>query len=127
MAFELSGKLIEIFNTIQVKDNFRKREFVVEKKETVGGTEYSDPVKFQLINDRCDIIDSFNLNDQVKVSFNIRGNRWERDGNVNYFINLAAWKIEKESAEFKEGKDVPFPDESDLPAEADSPEDDLPF
>lgn len=127
MAFELSGKLIEVFNIIQVKDNFKKREFVVEKKETVGGTEFTDPIKFQLINDRCDIIDAYSLNDQVKVSFNIRGNRWERDGKVNYFTNLAAWRIEKESSEFNAGIDAPFPDESNLPTDPEGPEDDLPF
>ena len=35
------------------------------------------------------IDDSF-LNANVKVYFNIKGNKWERDGNVKYFTNLDA-------------------------------------
>lgn len=128
MAFELSGKLIEIFDAQQVSDNFRKREFVIEKKETIGNNEFTDHIKFQLTQDRCNLIDAFNINDQVKISFNIRGNRWERDGKVNYFTNLAAWRIENESVQNEPTiDDTPFPDESDLPADTDSPDDDLPF
>ena len=128
MAFELSGKLIEIFDAQQVSDNFRKREFVIEKKETIGNNEFTDHIKFQLTQDRCNLIDAFNINDQVKISFNIRGNRWERDEKVNYFTNLAAWRIENESVQNEPTiDDTPFPDEGDLPADTDSPDDDLPF
>ena len=128
MAFELNGKLIEIFDAQQVSDNFRKREFVIEKKETVGNNEFTDHIKFQLTQDRCNLIDAFNINDHVKISFNIRGNRWERDGKVNYFTNLAAWRIENESVQNEPIiDDTPFPDESDLPTDTDSPDDDLPF
>ncbi len=128
MAFELSGKIIEIFDAQQVSDNFRKREFVIEKKETIGNNEFTDHIKFQLTQDRCNLIDAFNINDQVKIRFNIRGNRWERDGKVNYFTILAAWRIENESVQNEPTiDDTPFPDESDLPADTDSPDDDLPF
>ena len=30
----------------------------------------------------------------MKVSFNIKGNKWERDGKVNYITNLDAWRME---------------------------------
>ncbi|MEA1897400.1 MAG: DUF3127 domain-containing protein, partial [Bacteroidota bacterium] len=90
MSFEISGKLIEKFDAIQVSDKFRKREFVVEKTETAGNTEFSNYIKFQLTQDRCDLIESFHTNDEIKISFNIKGNRWERDGKVSYFTNLDA-------------------------------------
>ena len=32
MAFEISGKVIDIMPVNQVSDKFRKREFVIEKK-----------------------------------------------------------------------------------------------
>jgi len=47
------------------------------------------------VQDKCDIIDNSYLNTEVKVFFNIKGNRWEKEGKVNYFTNLDAWKIEK--------------------------------
>lgn len=95
MAFEILGKVIDIAPVNQVSEKFRKREFVIEKKENAGTGTFVDYVKFQLVQDRCDLINESYMNEDVKVSFNIRGNRWERDGKVNYFTNLEAWRIER--------------------------------
>ena len=128
MSFELSGKLVEKFDVIQVNDKFRKREFVVEKVENTGSTEFVEHIKFQLTQDRCDLIEAFHTNDMIKISFNIRGNRWERDGKVSYFTNLNAWRIEKDTDQTN-GSDgeTPFPSESDIPEEDVNGADDLPF
>ena len=75
MSFEISGKIIEKYNTVQVNDRFKKREFVIEKTESNGGMEFTDHIKFQLTQDRCNLIDSVEINDEVKVNFNIRGNK----------------------------------------------------
>lgn len=99
MAFEITGRIIEILPVNQVSDKFRKREFVIEKKETGGGAIFVDYIKFQLIQDKCELINESFLNEEVKVWFNLRGNKWERDGRVNYFTNLDAWKIERISDE----------------------------
>ena len=53
MSFELAGKLIEKFDVNQVSDTFRKRDFVIEKTENQGGKEFTDHIKFQLTQDRC--------------------------------------------------------------------------
>jgi hypothetical protein len=96
MNFSLSGKLIEKFDTQQVSDTFRKREFVVETNEQNAGREFTEQIKFQLLQDKCDLIDNFNIDDNIKITFNIRGRKWEKDGRVNYFTNLDAWRIEPE-------------------------------
>ncbi|MBG0860654.1 MAG: DUF3127 domain-containing protein, partial [Bacteroidales bacterium] len=36
MSFEITGKIIDISPVNQVSDKFRKREFVIEKKEAGG-------------------------------------------------------------------------------------------
>ena len=95
MSFELAGILIEKFDIQQVSDAFRKREFVIEKTENQGGKEFTDHIKFQLTQDRCSLIDAINIQDEIRVSFNVRGRRWVKDGNVSYFTNLEAWRIEK--------------------------------
>ena len=95
MSFELAGKLIEKFDVQEISDTFRKREFIVEKTENQGGMEFTDQIKFQLTQDRCSIIDNINIQDEIRVNFNIRGRRWVKDGNVSYFTNLEAWRIEK--------------------------------
>ncbi|MCX6329474.1 MAG: DUF3127 domain-containing protein [Bacteroidia bacterium] len=98
MAFEITGKIIDILPVNQVSDKFRKREFIVEKKESGGAAVFVDYIKFQLIQDKCDLINESFLNEEVKIWFNLKGNKWERDGKINYFTNLDAWKIEKISS-----------------------------
>ncbi|MFW6223101.1 MAG: DUF3127 domain-containing protein, partial [Bacteroidota bacterium] len=95
MSYELQGKLIEKFDTNQVSDKFKKREFVLEKREETGGREFIDTIKFQLTQDRCDLIDPYKPGEELNIHFNIKGNRWEREGRVNYFTNLDVWRVER--------------------------------
>jgi hypothetical protein len=99
MAFEVTGKIIDVSPVNQVSDKFKKREFVIEKKETGGSAVFIDYIKFQLIQDKCDLINESFMNEDVKIWFNLRGNKWEREGKINYFTNLDAWKIEKVSGQ----------------------------
>ena len=59
---------------------------------------YTNYASFQLVNNSCAVIDNFQEGDMLKVSFNIRGNRWERDGQVKYITNLNAWRVERAAA-----------------------------
>jgi hypothetical protein len=102
MAFEIIGKVIDISPVIQVSDKFRKREFVIEKKEAGGAAVFIDYIKFQLVQDKCDLINESFLHEEVKIWFNLKGNKWERDGKVNYFTNLDVWKLEKTSSPGRE-------------------------
>src|SRR5512138_3354097 len=95
MAFEITGKVIDIAPVNQVSEKFRKREFVIERKETGGSAVFIDYIKFQLVQDKCDLINESFMNEEIRVSFNIKGNKWERDGKVNYFTNLDAWKVDR--------------------------------
>jgi hypothetical protein len=136
MSFEINGRLAEKFETQKVSDRFQKREFVLEIKSTgTTGYEFVDFIKFQSTQDKCSLLDQVNIDDTVKVSFNLRGRKWEKDGQVSYFTNLEAWRIEKLSNESgepasetpvvnSEPSDAPFPSN---PPENDSGFDDLPF
>jgi len=128
MSFEISGKLIEKYSTIQVSDRFKKREFVIESNASNGGMEFKDFIKFQLTQDRCNLVDNMNVNDEIKVSFNIRGNKWEKDGKINYFTNLDAWRIDKVQQQNQNSNhdEIPAPSINDMPFESSEP-DDLPF
>jgi hypothetical protein len=94
MSLEVTGKLLVKYDAQQVNDRFKKREFVLELAEEINGNVYTNYAKMQLVQQKCDILDRFNEGDNVKVSFNIKGNRWERDGKVNFITNLDAWRIE---------------------------------
>lgn len=126
MSFEITGRIVEIMPVNQVSDKFRKREFVIEKKETGGSAVFIDYIKFQLVQDKCDIINESFLNEEVKISFNLKGNRWERDGRVNYFTNLDAWKIEKASGPVRNEMPASGQPLEDSPPEIDELSD-LPF
>lgn len=126
MAFEITGKVIDVQPVNQVSDKFKKREFVIEKKETGGTAVFVDYIKFQLVQDKCDLINESFLGEEIKIWFNLKGNKWERDGKVNYFTNLDAWKIEKTSGQAREQftPSAGLPD--DMPPEPDDLSD-LPF
>lgn len=125
MSFEISGKIVDIMPVNQVSDKFKKREFVIEKKETGGSSVFIDYIKFQLLQDKCDLINESFLNEEVKVSFNLKGNRWEKDGRVNYFTNLDAWKIERISENGMNQNIPPHSTFDDIPQEDELS--DLPF
>ena len=95
MSYELSGKLIAKYDTVQRTETFKTREFVVEKSEDINGRTITNYIKFQSVQDRTNIIDKLNIGDQVKVSFNIKGSKWEKNGTTNYITNLDAWRIEQ--------------------------------
>lgn len=98
MSLEVTGKLLVKYDTQQVNERFKKREFVMELAEEINGNTYTNYAKMQLVQNKCEILDRFNEGDAIKVNFNIKGNRWERDGKVNYITNLDAWRIEAAGA-----------------------------
>src|SRR5437764_11943043 len=95
MSYELTGKLFEKFDPIQRTETFRIREFVIEKSEDINGKIITNYIKFQCVQDRVNIVDRVNAGDEIKVYFNIKGSRWEKDGRVAYFSNLDAWRIQQ--------------------------------
>ena len=95
MSYELTGKLVAKFDTVQRTETFKTREFAVEKTDDIGGRIVTNYVKFQSVQDKTSIIDKVNIGDEIKVHFNIKGSKWEKDGKVNYITNLDAWRVEQ--------------------------------
>ena len=124
MSFELTGKLAVKYPTQQIKDTFKKREFVLETTEDVNGNIYTNFAKMQLVQNKCDYLDGFNEGDVVKVNFNIKGNKWERDGKVNYITNLDVWRIEKaEEGQVSGGSYTPQNENQPSPSGSNAPSD----
>lgn len=95
MSFEITGKLVAKSDTVQRSQTFKTREFVIEKTDDIGGRIISNYIKFQCVQDRTSMPDRFNIGDEVKVSFNIKGTKWVKDGKENYITNLDAWRMEQ--------------------------------
>ena len=90
MSFDVQGKLHEIFDEQQVSDKFRKREFVLE----IPDGSYTQFIKFQLTQDKCNVLDQFKVGEEVKVNFNLSGKPFTKNGTTMYFTNLQAWRVE---------------------------------
>ncbi len=94
-SYEAVGNLIVVMDTQQVKDTFRKREFVLE----IQDGNYPQQIKFQVTQDRCALLDNYKVGDEIKVLFNLRGRPFQnREGQTVYFTNLEAWRIERAGA-----------------------------
>jgi hypothetical protein len=126
MSYEAQGRLTAVFDTVQRSEKFRTREFVIEVTEEVRDRTITNYVKFQLVQDRTAILDRFRVGDTVKVQFNLRGSRWERNGQVNYITNLDAWRIESVLSQPQTGADN-MPAFGPDPAPSTDTPDDLPF
>lgn len=124
----ITAKIIEIFETTKVTDTFKKREFVVEYSEN---PQYPEFVKFEFIQDKCDLLDKYNVGDDVDISFNLKGRKWtDPQGTVKYFNTLQAWRLEVKSASAPASEGAiaqPPMEEPEWLADKGEGENDLPF
>ena len=89
MAYEATGTLIVDMGIQQVSEKFRKREFVLE----IQDGQYPQQVKFQLTQDKSDLLNNFTIGTDLTVTFDLRGRGYDKNGQMLYFTNLEAWKI----------------------------------
>lgn len=86
-----TGRLKVILPLNIVSPTFKKIEFVVVTDE-----QYPQPIKFELTQDRVNLLGGFMPGDEVKLWFNIRGKEWiDPTGKVCYFTSFVAWRIQK--------------------------------
>jgi single-stranded DNA-binding protein len=124
---EVTGKIKVINAEQQVSASFKKRELVVATEE-----QYPQFISINFVQDKCDLLNNYNVGDAVKVSINLRGREWVNpQGETKYFNDIQGWRVEKLQAEALSAAPMaPMP-----PAEAFAPatnfneeeHDDLPF
>lgn len=83
--YETTGKIKVIFDTQTFASGFAKREFVV----TTAADKYPQDLKFEVVKDKCALLDGFRPDQPVTVNFDVRGNEY----NGKYYVSLSAWKI----------------------------------
>lgn len=114
--YETTGKIKLIQDTQSFASGFTKREFVV----TTQDSKFPQDLKFEVVKDKCPLLDGFKAGQEVKVAFDIRGNEY----NGKYYVNLSCWKIQAAGGECAaEGGEPAFDEfrnESDF-------DDDVPF
>ena len=92
---EVTGKIKVINAEQQVSASFRKRELVVATEE-----QYPQFISINFVQDKCDLLNNYNVGEAVKVSINLRGREWVNpQGETKYFNSIQGWRIEKVQAE----------------------------
>jgi len=126
---EVQGKVKMVGETQTFGSNgFRKREIVVTTEE-----QYPQHIMVEFIQDKCDLLNNFQVGQDVKISINLRGREWVNpQGETKYFNSIQGWRIESlQAAAPATGGSIP----PTAPAEAFEPatnlteedHDDLPF
>lgn len=127
-SFELNGTLKVLEDLQTFASGFTKREFVIE----VPDGKYPQMVKFETVRDKIDQLNTLSIGDELKVTFDVRGNEYKG----RYYVNLNAWKIESSGGGNGGGGGAPGEAPSDPPpssfdssfdSEPDPSDDDIPF
>ncbi len=123
---EVSGKIKWLDETKTYGSNgFRKREVVVTTEE-----QYPQHILVEFIQDRCDLLDAYNVGQAVKIGINLKGREWVNpQGETKYFNSIQGWRIEGVSAEAPAEANPTAPIDSFEPPEetTETTEEDLPF
>src|SRR5690606_1180311 len=126
---EIQGKIKLIDETKTYGNNgFRKREVVITTEE-----QYPQTIMIEFRQDKTDVLNKFQVVQDVKISINIRGREWVNpQGEVKYFNSLNGWRIESlaPSQNYSGQEMPPMPPLSSFESTNDLNEDehdDLPF
>ena len=89
---EVVGKIKVLGETQTFGSNgFRKREVVVTTDE-----QYPQMIMVEFVQDKCDLLNSFAIGNDVKININLRGREWiNPEGVAKYFNSIQGWRIEK--------------------------------
>ena len=123
---EIQGKIKVIGETQTFGANgFRKREVVVTTEE-----QYPQHIMVEFVQDKTDLLNSYQVGQSVKISINLRGREWVNpQGETKYFNSIQGWRIENLQQETS-GEIPPVPPMDAFEPASDLKEDDhddLPF
>ena len=122
---EVLGKIKVLGNTMQVSEKFSKRELVVTTNE-----QYPQHILIEFAQDKVALLDKFKVNDNVKVSINLRGREWvNKEGESKWFNSIQGWKIESVESSEEAPKEEKYKGKKEYtePLGQKYEEDDLPF
>jgi len=94
----LTGRILVISDTKPINETLQKREFVIEFDEKKDGR-YPQPIKFEAIQEKCDLLDFYKVGDDVSVDYNLKGRSWTNPKNEDiYFNSMQMWRISMANA-----------------------------
>ena len=123
---EVTGKIKVVGAEQQISASFKKRELVVTTDE-----QYPQSIMIEFTQDKCDLLNNYNIGETVKVSINLGGREWVNpQGETKYFNSIKGWRIERVGSTEMPTQAPPMPAaEAFAPAQnfKEEDHDDLPF
>ena len=88
---EVQGSIKVIGEVQEISATFKKRELVVSTDE-----QYPQTLSIEFIQDKTDLLNKFEIGQNVKVGLNLRGREWEnpQTKEIKYFNSIQGWRIE---------------------------------
>ena len=88
---EVQGSIKVIGEVQEISATFKKRELVVSTDE-----QYPQTLSIEFIQDKTDMLNKFEIGQNVKVGINLRGREWEnpQTKEIKYFNSIQGWRIE---------------------------------
>ena len=88
---EVQGSIKVIGEVQEISATFKKRELVVSTDE-----QYPQTLSIEFIQDKTDILNKFEIGQNIKVGINLRGREWEnpQTKEIKYFNSIQGWRIE---------------------------------
>jgi hypothetical protein len=101
---EVTGKVKMIDQTKEVgSGGFKKRDIVVTTDE-----QYPQHILVQFVQDKCDLLNGFQVGEPVKIDINLRGREWTNpQGEAVYFNTVQGWRIAKVQGESPAASQMP--------------------
>jgi single-stranded DNA-binding protein len=90
--------------------------------------QYPQHIQVEFIQDRTNLLDSYNVGDKVSIGFNLKGREWTSpQGETKYFNTIQGWRIEKAGTAAPAGGDAQGSSNMPPMPPMNDEEDDLPF
>lgn len=99
MENTITGQIKLINDTQTFTSGFTKRQFVIITED-----KFPQDIPLDFMKDKCTILDSFKVGDQVEVAYNLNGSEYKG----KHYVNLVAWKI-THLGEHQDRKSAPIP------------------
>lgn len=127
---EVKGTIRHIGEMVSVTASFQKRELVVTTEE-----QYPQHILINFTQDKCDLLNNYQIRQEVNVSINLRGREWVNpQGETKYFNDIQGWRIASVQPTYTSTPTAPGNTQNlpknQAPAQQsfeEEPEDDLPF
>ena len=88
---EITGEIVRVLETeVRGENQFKTRAVHVKTIE-----EYPQTVELQFTQGNVSLLDNRTAGEKVKITYNLKGREYIKEGKALVFNTLQAWKIEK--------------------------------